>query len=183
MEMNRLFRAVRCLIGLIAFSACASGPPSTPSQTDRVVGSTDAGDLRSYEGVPTVSVTVKAAPEAVLVALRGAYAEIGVEDKLSASGSRRVGNSYFTKSSRLGGAPLSRYIDCGSTMTGPAADNFSITMSLVSLVAPAGTGSKIETLLSARTGGASSSSGTSTCRTLGTLELQLNRILVRRLGE
>lgn len=181
--MNGLFRAGQIVIGLIAVSACASGPPSTPNQVDRVVGSTDAGDLRSYEGVPKVSVTVKAAPEAVLVALRGAYSEIGVEDKLSAPGSRRVGNSYFSKTSRLGGAPLSRYLECGSTMTGPAADNFPITISLVSVVAPAGTGSTIETLLSARTGGASSSSGTSSCRTLGTLEMQLNRILVRRLGE
>jgi hypothetical protein len=181
--MNNFFRAAQTLIGFVALSACASGPPSTQTQVDRVVVSTDAGDIRSYEGVPKVSVTVKAAPEAALVALRGAYEEIGVEDKLSAPGSNRVGNSYFSKTSRLGGAPLSRYLECGSTMTGPAADNFPITISLVSVVAPSGTGSTIETLLSARTGGASSSSGTSNCRTLGTLEMRLNRILVRRLGE
>jgi hypothetical protein len=181
--MKQLHRIALTVPAFLALIACASGRASTPSQVDRVVVSTDAGEIHSYEGVPSVQVTVRAAPEAVLVALRGAYSELGIEDKLSGPATRKVGNTYFRRTSRLGGVPLSRYIDCGSTMTGPAADNYPITMSVVSLVTPQGTGSKIETLLSARTGGSSSSSGALSCRTRGTLELQLNRILVRRLGE
>lgn len=181
--MKRLLRISGALAGCLALNACASGSATTPSQVDRVVVSSDVGNVHSYEDVPSVSVTVKAAPEAVLVALRGAYSELGIEEKLSGPTTRRVGNSYFSKTSRLAGVPLSRYIDCGSTMTGPAADNYPVTMSVVSLVTPDGTGSKVETLFSARTGGSSSSSGAISCRTRGTLELQLNRILVRRLGE
>lgn len=171
------------LAASLALTACVTGATTTPSQIDRVVVSSDAGDVHSYEDVPRVSVSVRAAPEAVLVALRGTYTELGIEEKLSGPSTRKVGNSYFSKTSRLGGVPLSRYIDCGSTMTGPAADNYPVTMSLVSLVAPEGTGSKVETLFSARAAGASSSSGSLSCRTRGTLEAQLNRILVRRLGE
>jgi hypothetical protein len=166
----------------LSLTACASAT-TTPSNTvDRVIVQSDAGTVRANEAVPKVAATVKSAPSVVLPILRDTYSELGIEPKVFDAATGAVGNRYFFKSYRLGDAPLSRYFDCGGTLTGPAADNYKITMSVVSVVRPNGTGSKIETLVSARADDAASSNSRS-CSTNGMLEAELYRILVRRLGD
>lgn len=176
------FRAALCTGFALSLTACASAP-TTPSNTvDRVIVQSDAGTVRANEAVPKVAATVKSAPSVVLPILRDTYSELGIEPKVFDAASGAVGNRYFSKSYRLGDAPLSRYLDCGGTLTGPAADNYKITMSVVSVVRPNGTGSRIETLVSARADDAASSN-TRSCSTNGTLEAELYRVLLRRLGD
>jgi hypothetical protein len=165
----------------LSLSACASAS-TTPNTVDRVIVQSDAGTVRANEAVPKVAATVKSPPSVVLPILRDTYSELGIEPKVFDSSTGAVGNRYFVKSYRLGDVALSKYIDCGGTITGPAADNYKITMSVLSVVRPNGTGSKIETLVSARADDAAGGSSLS-CSTIGTLEAQLYRVLVRRLGD
>jgi hypothetical protein len=182
--MNR-FKAIANIGLALLPAACASSNTGTPTQVDRVILSSDAGTIRSHEELPTTEATVKSAPAEVLPRLRGAYEELGIKVQVfdSSSVGGRVGNPYFVKSFKLGDAPLSRYLDCGGTITGPAADNYKITMSILSAVSPSGSGSTVLTRVSARADNAAASSGSLSCRSIGTLEAALHRVLVRRLGE
>jgi hypothetical protein len=77
---------------------------------------------------------------------------------------------------------MSDWVGCGVTTTGPAADNYRITMSLVSRVTPSGTGSSVKTELTAYAEDISSSKGTLSCATLGTLEARLQELALRHVG-
>jgi hypothetical protein len=83
---------------------------------------------------------------------------------------------------RLGGKPLSDYVGCGTITTGQAADNYRVTMSLVSHVTPAASNSRVETQLTAYAEDIGSSKGTLSCLTLGTLEARLHDLAVRHLS-
>ncbi len=171
---------------LFALGGCATTQTSPAPQTDRVVVATEDRTIHSHEDVPITAVTVKSKPEVVLSVLRGSYEELGIKvqvfDSTGATGGQ-VGNRYFIKSYKLGDAPLSRYLDCGNTITGPAADNYKVTMSILSVVSPSGTGSSVQTHVAARADDVAASGGSLSCRSIGTLEAALHRVLVRRLGE
>jgi hypothetical protein len=179
--MNRI-RSTGYIVFAVSLSACTSATTAGPNTVDRVIVQTDAGTVRANEALPKVAATVKSAPAVVLPILRDTYSELGIDAKVFDPATGAVGNRYFVKSYRLEDAALSKYLDCGGTITGPAADNYKITMSVLSVVSPNGAGSKIETLVSARADDAAGGSSLS-CTTLGTLEAQLYRVLVRRLGD
>ena len=126
--------------------------------------------------------TVSAPPAAMLAALKAAYADLGIEVKLWNPQTGEVGNRNFTKSYRLAGRPISDYLGCGVTTTGQAADNYRITMSLVSRVTPSGSGSTVETKLTGYAEDISSSKGTLSCMTLGILEQRLQKLALTHLG-
>ena len=181
--MNRI-QVIRC--GVLALCGCATTKTTPHPVTDRIIVSSDAGTLHSLEEIPIASTTVKSKPDVVLPILRDSYEELGIKVQIfdvTGTTGGQVGNRYFVKSYRLGDTPLSRYLDCGSTITGPAADNYKITMSVLSVVAPAAPGSTVQTRVAARADAVAASGGSVSCRTIGTLEAALHRVLVRRLGE
>ncbi|MGZ3331668.1 MAG: hypothetical protein ACXU9O_01080 [Gemmatimonadaceae bacterium] len=168
---------------IVAFSlgGCATANP-TPSPNNRVVATASNGSLRTYDGPRSDNAIIEAPPAATLAALNSAYADLGIEVKLLNPQTGEVGNKNFTKMYRLAGKPLSDYLGCGTTTTGQAADNYRVTMSLVSHVTPAGTVSRVETQLTAYAEDLGSSKGTLSCLTLGTLEARLHELAVRHLS-
>ena len=179
-------RVGRVAYTFFALNGCATTQTTPAPQTDRIVVATEDRTIRSHEDIPITAVAVKSKPEAVLPVLRGSYEELGIKvqifDSAGASGGQ-VGNKYFIKSYKLRDTPLSRYLDCGNTVTGPAADNYKVTMSVLSVVMPSGTGSSVQTHVAARADDVAASGGSLSCRSIGTLEAALHRVLVRRLGE
>jgi hypothetical protein len=158
--------------------ACAS----TPAQHERVLATTDAGVVRQYENNNTKTATVHVAPDSVLLALRAAYAGLGIEPSFWDPDHGMVGNRQFVRTRRMAGAPMSTFISCGNTLTGDAADSYRITMSLVSQVTPVGDSSKIDTQLVASASDMASNKGTVPCETAGSLEARLHDITLRNLG-
>lgn len=168
---------------LVAFSVggCASANQA-PTQTPRVVATSSEGNIRTYDGPRSDQAIIEASPAATLAALNSAYADLGIEVKLLNPETGEVGNKNFTKMYRLAGKPLSDYLGCGVTTTGQAADNYRVTMSLVSHVSPAGTVSRVDTQLTAYAEDLGSSKGTLSCLTLGTLEARLHDLALRHLS-
>ena len=90
---------------------------------------------------------------------------------------------------KMAGQALTDFVNCGSTVTGPAADTYRGTMLLVSTVKPSGsasgngTGSTVETRFQSRAidpaGG--TSAGAMECQSLGTLEQKLHDLLREKL--
>jgi hypothetical protein len=168
---------------MVAFTlgGCATANP-TPAAGHRVVATASNGSLRTYDGPRSDQTIIEAPPAAALAALDSAYADLGIEVKLWNPQTGEVGNKNFSKMYRLGGKPLSDYVGCGTTTTGQAADNYRVTLSLVSHVMPAGTVSRVETQLTAYAEDLGSSKGTLSCLSLGTLEARLHDLAVRHLS-
>lgn len=175
-----MIRSSFCIIATALLGACASASTQADTHTNRVID-TNAG-ARQIEDVPVTSeTTVNASPDATLAALAVAYSDLGIEVKLRDSKTGEIGNRKFSKTNSLAGQPLSAYVGCGWTSVGPAADNYRITMSLVSRVTASGTGSRVETRLTAF-GEDISSKGTVACTTRGRLEGRLHELALKRVG-
>jgi len=160
----------------LAAIACASAPPAgTPPTSDRVLATSDQGVFRDYDQGSHNLVHIAASPDSVFSLLHAVYGELGVEVKLLNRETGEIGNRAFTKYYRLGGVELHKYVGCGTTMTGPGADSYRVQMSLVSYVARDGTGSTVQTQLSARADDPGSSKGWLSCLSTGALEERVNR--------
>ena len=164
--------------GLIA---CASASTQTSSPNERVLATTDAGTVRAHDANAADS-TIEATPDVVFSALAAAYQDLGIEVKFVNSSTREIGNKRFSKMNDLAGVRLSKYVGCGSAETGPVADNYRVTMSIVSQVTPSGTGSRVSTQLTAYAQDLGSSKGTLSCLTLGALEQRINQLTLKHIG-
>ena len=165
--------------GLIACASASSTQTSSPNE--RVLATMDVGTVRSHDANAADS-TIEASPDVVFSALAAAYQELGIDVKFLNSTTREVGNKRFPKMYDLGGVRLSKYVGCGSTETGPVADSYRVTMSIVSQVTPSGTGSRVSTQLTAYAEDLGSSKGTLSCLTLGALEQRINQLTVKHVG-
>src|SRR5690606_32548278 len=63
--------------------------------------------------------------------LHAVYDVMGIEPRSFSDRDHFVGNQHLVLRRRLGGERLSAFINCGSGMTGPHADQYEVTMSVV----------------------------------------------------
>ena len=170
------------MTALLAFalaSACGSpgsgpaGGAATPPPSITGAGTTLDVSFAPSRGVVTDA--VQATPEAAWAALPKAYADLGIPVREVSEASRVLGNSRFVISRRLGDTPLSRYLECGSGLTGPFADRYRIEMLVRTTVVPAETGGvRVESYVeaSARNPEGSSNTGVA-CATTQRLEREI----------
>jgi hypothetical protein len=178
--MNALRVHLAAVVVVAALGACATATKQT-TPPDRVLVTTDAGTIRTPEGASSDS-TIDAPPDSAFAALMAAYQDLGIDVKLLNPQTREIGNRRFAKIYDLAGMRMSKYVGCGSTETGPAADNYRITMSIVSRVSPSGTGSRIDTQMTAYAEDLGSSKGAISCTTLGVLEQRIHAQAVKHLA-
>jgi hypothetical protein len=164
-----------------AVIACSPSPVLTPSQTDRVIVTTESGVLRSRD-VTATSIVVKAPSEKVLVALVSAYADLGIEVKVYDPGAGQVGNRNFSSVHRFAGEAISKFVGCGQMLMGQAADNYRVTMALISQVTPHGAETNLETWLTATARDLGTSSTSASCVSTGRLETRLNDLVLQHVG-
>jgi hypothetical protein len=167
---------------LCALAGCATATGGTPQENGRVVDRTNTAVLRSHDETIQNTVHVAAKQDAIFAALADIYPAVGVNIALQDPATGDFGNRNFSKMYRLGGVQLSNYLGCGITSTGPGADSFLVTMSLVSHVTPDSTGSTVVTRLDATAQDQASSSARQACLTTGQLEQKINSMLVRKFG-
>ena len=178
--------AAAALVLTAELNACASAPTTVASaQTDKIVAVTDNSVLTRRENSTHEDVVVFSSRDSTLAALRAAYAAIGVEVKYFNPATGEIGNLEFVKLRKMAGEPLTEFVNCGSTVTGPAADTYRVTMLLVSTVKAEGTGSRVETRFQSHAedpAQGTSAMGVMGCQSLGTLEQKLHKALTDRLG-
>jgi hypothetical protein len=168
---------------LLLAAACAASPDPGISPTNQTTSQVFTGT----EGLPTtvttdapVASTINTAirPDTALVMLQAAYAANGIEVTLIEPREGKIGNPRFFVHGSLNHEPLSRYVNCGQTLTTNHADHDQIQMSVVTTVRPGlNGGSVIETLLTAtaqdRTSG--NVGDMIPCSTRGALESRIHR--------
>jgi hypothetical protein len=164
---------------LVFAAACgtpASGPfPGAGGPAPSVTASGTTVDVAYSTTRGVVTDVVEATPEAVWEALPKAYADLGIPVRDVSDASRTLGNPRLAISRRLGDTPLSRYLECGSNLTGPFADRYRVEMLIRTSVAPAeGGGARVESYVeaSARNPEGSSNTGVA-CASTQRLERQI----------
>jgi hypothetical protein len=180
-------RRLRFPLALVATASCASSGSSPGTElaqpSERVVAADNHGALRTTVA-PNAKVVIPVAPSRVFQAMRAVYEELGIPRTTDDAATGRVGNTNFWKTRKLGNEPISTYLNCGDSIAGPAADNYRVYISLISVVRPDGMGgSEVETAFSAQ---AQNLEGTTAdrvaCGTTGRLEERIQKIATQKLN-
>ncbi|MCU0634123.1 MAG: hypothetical protein MUE41_04540 [Gemmatimonadaceae bacterium] len=123
-----------------------------------------------------------ATPAQVWTQLAAVYDEAKIITNVRDSVAGEIGNLSLVQRGRLWKQPLSRFFDCGASMSGNNADSYKVSLALVSWIVPHGAGSTVWTAVAA---GGRDVSGTSnhsrTCQSVGQLEGTIHDALRERL--
>lgn len=161
----------------VCVAACSSAPVARPSTTERILMVTDEGVIRAHDGKTNDSeIVLKISPDSALMLLAAAYEDVGVEITMRDPKSHEIGNRNFAKYYRLGDSPISTYLGCGDTESGPAANKRRVSMSLISTVSQELGGVVIRTHLQGRAEQPEFSTWSS-CLTTGALERRVNGLV------
>lgn len=194
---------MRIIIGVSALSiagalACSSTqndpnqlPPTPPPQTVRisttgasgVQGMSGSSDLTLTSSPNVGKATVDAPLEKAWTELIEVYKSLGIETAIVDRPGRLIGNQSLRVRRRLGGVPLTRYIDCGSTQGTQSAESYEILINIVSqLHAPSPNSTTITTTFQSMGRPVSLSTEYRTCSSTGALEKAIADQLRTRLS-
>jgi hypothetical protein len=124
-------RSLMIVLAVTAVTAVAAAQP--PRARVRLPGYSAVIALDSL----AVFTDLPAPPAEVFpVAAAALELELKIELKTRDSTAGLVGNLELVKMRSLGGSPLSRYLSCGSGMTGPNADSYRIYLAIMAFVDP-----------------------------------------------
>lgn len=171
---------------LVGATACASSPSTSGTlgaPTERTVAVDDQNVYRTTV-LPNAKSPIAFAPGPAFEALKQVYTELGIPPGINDPATGKFGNTDFWKARRLGDQAMSTYLSCGESFSGPAANNYRIYISLVSVIRPDGKGaSELETAFHAQ---AQNMEGTSAdripCGSTGRLEERIRKSLLLKLG-
>jgi len=169
---------VAAALGLTAAGCASTGtaPVESATGTTQTTVRMDGGSAASYQA--ELSHSDRATETDLAVPADRAYAvlplvyeQLGLKINTAVSDTRTIGVSSAS-TRRVGKEPLSRFISCGTNVTGtPLADTYAVTLTVLSRVTPSGTtGSLLSTQVIASAQPMSTSGTTVTCESKGELE-------------
>jgi hypothetical protein len=169
------------LLALASTVACAA-PGTPPAESVTRVGVTsqigNMGITELHTEPGRAAHTLPLPPDSVWRSLPRVYEMLGIAEAGAVPDERLFGARNF-RPRRIEGNRLSRYIDCGMGATAtPKADEYEVTMTLVSEVQPAGdAGTTLETLLQASGRPRAAAGNRVSCQSNGTLEKRIAELV------
>ena len=174
----RLILAVT--LSAVVVSACASSAPATTSQEPRAVTRVTRGaeTVEIFADSRGVARLVAAPLDSVWLALPKVYDRLEIPVALSDRTQWTFGNPRY-RAHRFEGRPLSQYLDCGRGMGAPYADQFSVTLSVLTRLTEAEGGTRVVTTVSGSAKPRAVSGNSVSCTSkVGRLELRLAELIV-----
>ena len=111
------------------------------------------------------------------------YDSLGVTVSTIDPASKTIGNPGYKIRQKLGKAPLSRYIECGTTQIGPNADSYDVMLSVLSTVTAEGAqGAVLTTTVEAQAKPVTYNQGYSRCSSKGAIEKRISDLVNARLS-
>ncbi len=159
------------LVAAAAIVAC--GPPPAYEASSHVVLVEGQGTHVERLADGSIADTSSVAPAKALAALRSAYASLGLQVNVYDPGAMLVGVSNQGLIRRLNGEQLSRYVSCGTTMTGQRANDWWVYLTATSKVTLSGSGSQVATRLEVVSVDPTGNGERIPCGSTGALEAQL----------
>ena len=180
-------RCLRAVLSLAVVStACASAGSSVEEgsyQQSHVIVDAPGGryDLlltrEGYMSSDTLAVPTKNAWGALVQT----YAGFGVPLQGADAAARMIATQYFHTHATFAGERMSRWLECGSTLTGDIASNYEITMRFGSLIDTSVVGrSIVRTVVTATAVAPGTGTSTIECSSRGNLEKQIARLVASK---
>jgi hypothetical protein len=170
--------SILCIAGLAACASSGSIGSGRATETVRAAGGasmTGAGTGVSIAPSSSEFTTAIASPvNAVWAAMPGVYQSLKIPLTTLDQKTHTIGNEGFKALKNLGGVPLSKYIECGTTQIGPNADSYDVHLSIVSQLVTVDNGTtKLTTLLEAAARPMAFAQEYSRCSSKGVFEAKL----------
>ena len=121
-------------ISLIVLAGCASSSGGTASPDSETMRVTGAGNLRMAAIEQTTDAKISFPVGKVWHALPAAFEKLGIPITQVDDATHTIANGGLKTRRVLGDAPLSRYIDCGTTQIGENADSYEVFLTLTTHV-------------------------------------------------
>jgi hypothetical protein len=169
------------LVLTLAGCASASAPSAAPaSETHRRELDTADGSRLRVEGIarPGATLAVAVTADEAFAALPAAYAELGLDGAVADAAGRVYARESFVVRRRLGGVPLSRYLDCGTRMGLPNADAYAVRLAVATRVEPHGPGATLRTEIQATAQDSGRSDPPVRCGTTSELERRIAALVM-----
>ena len=177
--MNTSARIACALVMTGTRGACASSPRSAPERT--VVEGGGFGVLELFTEPGSEQRTIDAEPADVWAILPSVYEKLQIPVSLTDPGLKELGNRGY-RATRIEGQRMSKYFRCGGGMTGALADEYHITLSVVTrLTSEPGGRTKILTMADAMGRPRATSGNIIRCQSAGVLELRVAQLVVEQL--
>lgn len=167
------------------FSACASSDPggttrATPQRSMVEGGGFGGIELFTQPGVSER--TIDAASVDVWEILPSVFEQLQIPITLSDPGKKELGNQGY-RARRIEGSRMSKYFRCGTGMLGALADEYNITLSIVTRLTDApGGGTRILTVVDAIGRPRATSGNPLRCESSGVLELRVAQLIAEMSG-
>lgn len=158
-------------------TARATAEPELPA---RVIAAGETATFRVTGNEEAQLYSVRANASQVWRALPGVFETLEIPITHIDTNVRLIGNRDHAVSRRLGGEPLHRYLNCGSSMTGPVTRTHLVRLSLlVQVVEGEGDQALVQSLVDAeaRSRQGVSGGGPITCGSTGRLEARIAQML------
>ena len=168
----------------IALAGCARNtdlaPVGTDSQVVTIASGAGTQSLRIRQDDPSNQRVLELPLDAVWRVLPAVYDSLGVSITTVNPSMRVIGAEGAKVRRSLKGVPLSRYFDCGTTQIGANADEYEITLTLLTqarAASPTTTRVEVTTMATARP--VARRQDPQNCTNLGTLDARLYEMLQR----
>lgn len=180
------------ILGLLAAGCATSGTTRTPTEGTRAQDmnirmhlQTQAFTLRTTEDIVVITDTVPVPPDRLWSKVPAAYDALGVPITEINGDARALGAVEARVRGRIGGEPVSRYVRCGSTMTGEVADQYEVYLTAITQVesVDADAGSSVVSSHVEAVAQGASSGNTVRCATRGRLETDIHEQLMLEIGK
>lgn len=181
---HRCFRAVLTLA--VLSTACASAGSAVEQggyQQSHVIVDAPGGryDLLLTRDGYMSSDTLVVPTKTAWGALVQTYAGFGVPLQGADAATRMIATQYFHAHASFAGERMSRWLECGSTLTGDIASNYEITMRFGSLIDTSVVGrSIVRTVVTATAVAPGTGTNSIECTSRGNLEKQIARLVASK---
>lgn len=171
---------------LVALAACG-GQASTPAQTGpqptrRVVDISGYQPIEIFNEPGTAARSVQFPVDEVWAALPNVLDEMGIPATFIDPQERSIGNLGF-RMGRIDGSRPNAFVDCGTSLGGPLANQYEVTLSVVVSLTADGEGTVVQTTIDATAKPRAVSGSSSHCQSRGELELRLANKVIESLGD
>ena len=181
MRRLMLVTAAVCSMTACASSSSSSTTPARPAV--QTVSGGAAGSMTIASSTSSDVVKLAHTPDAVWRIMPSVYDSLGVTVSTIDQSRKSIGNPGYKIRQKLGKAPLSRYIDCGTAQIGPSADSYDVMLSVMSTVTPDGAqGAVLTTVVEAQAKPVTYNQAYSRCSSKGTIEKRISELVQARLS-
>ncbi len=178
-------RIALALLMVSTLGACASSGPgaaSRPSPQRSMVEGGGFGGIELFTEPGVGERTIDAASADVWEILPSVFEQLQIPITLSDPGKKELGNQGY-RARRIEGARMSKYFRCGTGMLGALADEYNITLSIVTRLTDApGGGTRILTVVDAIGRPRATSGNPLRCESSGVLELRMAQLIAEMSG-